>query len=93
LLVVATTSASPNAVVLICAICPNPNNQYIGHHDFHDDGFNEHEKSFESVNLDTAAGNINFVGGEGVKVCDTFKNTPVCIDVVRSFITQSPVEG
>jgi len=80
-------------VAFICAICPDPNNQYTGHRDGDGDGFDAHNESFESVNPDTSGANINFVGREGVKVCVTFKNTQFFIDKVRSFIAQSPVEG
>jgi hypothetical protein len=78
----------------------------MGHHDVGDDvGANNFEaayndirnESYESIlpndtfaNEDT---NINFDAGEKVKVCVSFENSVFGIDVVRTFVTESPVHG
>ena len=50
-------------------------------------------KSFESVHPNAINGNINFDGGERVKICVLFENNNFDITNVREFVAQLPVEG
>ena len=92
----------PDCVVaFIRSICPDPQNNYTGHHDVDDKGnkienmddVDNQNESFESILPEAIQGSINFDGGEKIKVSVSFENDVFDIAKVREFVAESPVEG
>jgi hypothetical protein len=90
----------PECVVeFIRSICPDPNNNYTGHRDIDEDGtelqvgFGRTNESFESVLPDSILGDIDFEGGEKVKICVSFDDNTHPIQKVREFVNRSPAQG
>ena len=97
-LAVMCASTSLYVVAFIHSICPNPNNVYLGHCEIDQDGNEDHgnennNESFESVLSHSVHGDINFAGGEKVKIWISFENNKFPIANVREFVSRSPVDG
>ena len=90
----------PECVVeFIRSICPDRNKNYPGHRDIDEDGtelqvgFGRSNESFESVLPDSILGDIDFEGGEKVKICVSFDDNTHPIQKVREFVNRSPAQG
>ncbi len=90
----------PECVIeFIRSICPDPNNNYTGHRDIDEDGTelqvgnSRNNESFKSVLPDSILGEVDFEGGEKVKICVSFDDNTHPIQKVREFVNKSPAQG